>query len=87
MRTPALEHIGGSLYLIDSDGTKWRVHDVHFTGGKRRRVSLGSTRANHRYFVAVDGTKRAVISQAPVPSAKVPDAPAQRGMTFEVHLS
>jgi hypothetical protein len=58
MPSPAVEHVGEDLYLVDTDGRKWRVHDVHFTNFKSHRVPLGSAKANTRYFVAADGTKR-----------------------------
>ena len=32
---------------------------MHYSGGTRHRLTLGSARANHRHFVAADGTKRA----------------------------
>jgi len=56
---PFLDRRGDALYLVERDGTTWRVHDAEFTGGKAHRLPLGSPAANTRYFVAADGTQRA----------------------------
>lgn len=54
-----IDRRGDALYLVERDGTTWRVHDAKFTGGKAHRLPLGSPTANTRYFVAADGTQRA----------------------------
>ncbi len=59
MRHPFLDRRGDALYLVEQDGTTWRVHDAKFTGGRAHRLPLGSPTANTRYFVAADGTQRA----------------------------
>ena len=59
MPTPFLNRRADALYLVDREGTVWRVHDARFTGGKTHRLPLGSSTANSRYFVAADGTQRA----------------------------
>jgi hypothetical protein len=57
------ERDGEQLYLIDTDGSRWRVHDVAFgpplaAPFKRRRLALGDPRATYRWFVAPDGLQR-----------------------------
>ena len=59
MPEPTLERRGDSLYLVDCDGSIWRIHDAKFTGGRPQRLPLGSPAANPRYFVGQDGTRRA----------------------------
>ena len=59
MAAPFVESRGDAHYLVDDAGQRWRVHDAHFSGGKPHRVSLSDAKANTRYFVAADGTKKA----------------------------
>lgn len=74
MPAPTLERCGDALYLSDDTGQRWRVHDAHFTGGRPHRVPLGDPRANTRYFIAQDGTRRAFTF----------GRQAQRGLTLDV---
>lgn len=64
------------LYFVDDTGQRSRVHDARFMDGKAHRVPLGDPRANTRYFVAADGSKRAFTM------AKDTD----RALTFETML-
>lgn len=61
MADPRLARRGDALYLVDAAGAPWRVHDVAFHAHKHKRVELGSAAANHRYFIAKDGTRKACV--------------------------
>ena len=57
---PRVGRDGTKLYLVDDAAVRWRVHDVIYAAHRPRRVPLGDPRANHRYFVANDGPRRAI---------------------------
>lgn len=59
MPEPRVDRQGEKLYLIDSLGARWRVHDARFTAGKPHRVPFSDSRANTRYFVSETGERRA----------------------------
>ena len=62
---PRVEQRGEGVYFVDAQGAAWRVWDVcfgppHCKPGKRKAYPPPDTRANYRWFVAADGTKRCV---------------------------
>jgi hypothetical protein len=57
---PSVERVGEKVYREDDAGARWRVQDVVFAEHRARRVPLGDPCANHRFFVAEDGSRRAL---------------------------
>ena len=55
-----VEREGPKLYLVDDASARWRVHDVQFRGHRHHRVPLGDGRANTRYFIGADVTRKCI---------------------------
>jgi len=50
-------NVTSRIYIDDATGS-YRVYDTTYSGGRTRRVSLGSSAAHYRVFVHESGHKR-----------------------------
>lgn len=58
-QTHGIEGTPPRLYLVAPDGIRWRVYDADYRDYRPVPRPLGTATAQHRYFIAEDGTRRA----------------------------